>query len=157
MLGLLLALALGAGSGPLPAAVESPSGPVRIPTEIPVRRDGEVRPPGPGSAPLLLTLVLLVLTGGGVWALQRSRGRGGRPKPPWAPWFGRSEDAGGLRVVQSRQLTPRTSVHVLRWGGKEWLVGCGDQQVTVVAHQQVPVEDPPAPAQTAPGEERSTP
>jgi hypothetical protein len=30
----------------------------------------------------------------------------------------------GLRLVQSLFLTPRASVHVIGWDGREWLVGC---------------------------------
>lgn len=88
--------------------------------------------PWPG---LLLLVGLVAGAGGLVW-----RRRAGWPR------------AGMWRVVQPRRtepvvrlagrpLTPQASVHVVRWNDEELLLGCGPQQVTVLARRPAPAED----------------
>lgn len=44
---------------------------------------------------------------------------------------------GGMKVLQSTRLTPRSSAHVLQWAQGQWLVVCNDQSSTVVAQRSM--------------------
>lgn len=156
MLALAIAVLLGAGPGAGSAVAEAAPVAVQIPSDIPVRRDRDPRAPGPaGTAPALLSVALAILAGGALWGLRRARGGGRRTRGrgSWTRWLGQ-EDEGVLRLVQSRQLTARASVHVLRWGGREWLLGCGDQQVTLLGEQPMATASP-GPAESSPDAGRS--
>jgi hypothetical protein len=51
-----------------------------------------------------------------------------------------------VRVVQSIRLTPRASLHVLRWDDREWVVGCTDSAVTVIGERARPPDAAAGPA-----------
>lgn len=117
-----------ASAAPAPAASQpAPASKSGLPADLPLRRDAE---PGVGSgAGAVIWLVLLA--GAGAWAwIWSVRRRGVAPK-----WLGRlapGSAPGALQVLASRPLAPHCSLHVVRWGGRELLVGCTPQAVTLL-------------------------
>lgn len=119
---------------------------VRIPSEIPVRRGHE--PGEAGGRPLgLLVAAGILVVAGTVWARVRRRNSGpgtearaGTAGWTWWRWLRTARSSGDARLVQSFRLTPRASVHVVRWDGKELLLGCADQAVTVLGERTLPSE-----------------
>jgi flagellar biogenesis protein FliO len=95
-----------------------------LPASLPLRRGGETDWQGSGmgsfGAMSIVLAVALLLT----WGLSRRRG-GAATAGAWRGlWPAKRADA--LRVLQSTRLTSRSSLHVVAWDGREWLVGCGD-------------------------------
>uniref|UniRef100_UPI001819E316 flagellar biosynthetic protein FliO n=1 Tax=Ramlibacter sp. TaxID=1917967 RepID=UPI001819E316 len=74
---------------------------------------------------------LVLLAGAGAWAwIWSVRRRGAAPK-----WLGRWVPPGApgvLQLLASKPLAPQCSVHVVRWAGRELLVGCTPQAVTLL-------------------------
>jgi hypothetical protein len=126
-------------------AADAPS--VRLPADLPLRRDvGPAMGSGhPGRAGAVL-LVLLALAGAAILhgrkRLLPSGSTGERKLATWLRGWAPAAPGDRLRVLQSVRLTSRASVHVVRWDGKEWLVGCGDQGVSVLG--QRPALDRPS-------------
>jgi hypothetical protein len=57
-------------------------------------------------------------------------GAGARGLPGlWAAWLRPSDAVGGLRLVQTVRLTPRASLHLVRWNDRELLVACSERGV----------------------------
>jgi hypothetical protein len=127
----------GTSAEPLRAPSATRPGEVRLPASLPLRRDEPA--PGPGLGPLRsagLAVALAALFGGAI--LLRGRGAtSGRPaaRLRWPAWLGLQAGATTrpMRVVQSQRLTPRASLHVVEWDGREWLVGCSEQGISLVA------------------------
>lgn len=98
------------------------------------------------TAGRLVSVVLMLLAGAGALAWARGRqggpgaggGRWGEPfRQGWQRW--RSiRGASAVRLVQSTRLTPRASVHVLEWDGRELLVGCAEDGITVLGERVSP-------------------
>ena len=42
-----------------------------------------------------------------------------------------------LRLLSSVRLSPRASVHVVQWDGREWLLACSDERVTQLAEREL--------------------
>lgn len=142
------------GAGP--AALDRAARPGRVAPAIPVWRGGEedAGPRRAGATALVVTAGLLVMMGAGLWALRRSMRdrRVGRPGLRWDRWFSPSSKE-HVAVVQSRQLTARTSVHVLRWGGREWLLGCNDAEIRLIGERPVTADEREAAVvETGPGD-----
>lgn len=114
---------------------------VRLPSGLPLRRDAE---PLVGAWPRVFPVAVaaILLSIGATFLLLRRRQstsgmalrEGGGPG-----WFRRWMAAGAdghLRVVHSARLTPRSSVHLLQWDEKEWLIGCNEHGMTVLASKE---------------------
>lgn len=128
--------------------------PVQIPPEIPVRRASEH--PVSGAAPLRWVLILGVALVAGI-VLVQGRRRAAAPRGA-APlglgsslgrWLRGAGADGGARLVQSIRLTPRASVHVLRWEGEDWLLACGEGPVTLLGRRAGQPDGAPACAPVA--------
>lgn len=132
---ILLFLALGwappafaqeGSSSPHASAVASSPGQSRLPADLPLRRDSEPAsaiPAGYGA-----WLLVLVLALGGLLALRQAR----RGKGRWLAGL-RGTDAGGApKVLAVKLLGAHASLQVVEWNGKEILLGCSPQAVTVL-------------------------
>ncbi len=94
-----------------------------------------------------MTLILLTLLLGAAWlglvAFRRKMMSGN------AGWLQRLRSPGAgsdaLQVVDRLQLTPQASVHIIRRGSEELIVGCTPQQVTLLS-RRTGVGDPTGPA-----------
>ena len=128
-----------------------PSG---IAPSLPLRRDSDVALEAHGFGAFRALALVLMLIALSAWLLRRKwlGRRSGAPSkaPDWLKWLDAPAKAGGLRVVESRRLTPRASLHVLHWGGEEWLVGCTEQGMTVLGKRDLPSGEPSEAAATDP-------
>lgn len=114
---------------------------VRLPSGLPLRRDAE---PLVGVWPRILPVAVaaVLLSIGATFLLQRRRrstlGRDVTESGMhgWLRrWMGAGADS-QLRVVHSARLTPRSSVHLLQWDEKEWLIGCYEHGMSVLASKE---------------------
>lgn len=120
--------------------------PPRPRSELPFRRDDSSEPAAGGALrSMVAALVVLAVTGGSLLAARaRMRRAGSSQDAGRARFFGWLAPAAGgsaVQLVQSTRLTPRATVHVLRWGGKELLVGCTDAGMSVLGQR----DEAPAP------------
>ena len=140
---------------PQAVAQEGAAASTGIPLALPVRRDDSLAWQTGGVGVFgALAMVMLILALG-VWWLRR----GG-----WAQVAGNDAAGGGgwrrlmaaraatpLRVIESARLTPRSSVHVVQWHGREWLLGCTEQGITVIGQQPAPAASSPVAARDEAG------
>ncbi len=106
--------------------------------ELPLRRGADASlsnaaSSGLGVAGALLLAAVAVLAAWKVKAV--SRQVASSAQPGGSGWLRRlmpGLPGGPVEVVQSVRLTGHASIHVVRWQGKELLVGCSDQEVTVL-------------------------
>lgn len=144
----------------------------RLPAALPLVRDAGLSVGG--VDPRWLALLGLILFIAFVVAARLRKHRAGLPRGParrasnaWSAFgalsalrahLGGHLGAGAvdqpLRVVQSARLNARASVHVLRWGEREWLIGCTDQQISVLADPQPRHPDGDASGSPAPETQR---
>lgn len=146
--------------------------PARLSPDIPLRRDDT--PSGstaPASSPWTSMLALAALGAALVfWTLRSRRGAAGRRATsgesadaadgwpaPLRAWLS-SRGAGPMvRVLGSQRITARHSVHVLQWRGREYLLGCSEQGLTVVDSRPVEPGQACAATPAAGGPEGSSP
>ncbi len=128
-----------ATAAPSPAA-SSQAAPMMkpvLPADLPLRRDAE---PGLGTG-AGYAVWLVLLAGAGAWAwIWSVRRRGAAPK-----WLGRLVPAGSpgaLQLLASKPLAPHCSLHVVRWGEREMLVGCTPQAVTLLETRDAAAPEP---------------
>lgn len=164
---LCLALILLQPAPSLAAGESSPASPlasgvVSISSEIPVRREQGRDGEGTGSLPMGISLVVVLL---GVWAyfaiLRRRRGHRDLPlsgrdgdanlaggRLGWLQRF-KSTSRPALEVLSSTHLAQGHSVHVLRWQGQEYLIGCAGHTIEVLASSPIakPIGEPEASSQ----------
>lgn len=111
-----------------------------LPPSLPVRREAAPLWATGGIGVLGALCVVLVVAGAVAWLLRRggaaSRGTGtaaflGR----WPFGLGPSaakRPQDDIRLVRSLRLTPRASVHVVEWDGRQWLVGAADHGISLL-------------------------
>ncbi len=139
----LLALALvcaGAPSVPYASSAPVPAAQVHIPESIPVRRDGatttEDRSP---ARALVLTAMLAIIAVVVVRKYRVPLGasplQGSKGSNLLSRWFRPAVRPDGVRLLHSLRLTPRSTVHVVQWDGRELLVGCSDQGVVLLGER----------------------
>jgi flagellar biogenesis protein FliO len=129
----------------------SASEPQKIPSDIPLRRDAAHDAANPAATVWPTMVVLLGLAALVVWFFRHKRlGRSSassavgspRSRPLWpAPierWLA-GEAAAPVQIVSNQRLTPRHSVHLIQWQGRTYLLGCGEQHITVI--DSAPVAD----------------
>ena len=111
-----------------------------LPATLPLVRDSGLASGGVDARWLALFGLIVCIACFYVAKLRRRRMNGAQVTKRWA-WatrLGMTTVDNPLRVAQSIRLTPRASVHVVRWGEREWLIGCTDQQLTVLDDPSVP-------------------
>lgn len=134
---------------PASAVAASSTSDLRLPASLPLIRETDAQH-GSGEARWAALLVLVALAGAGTVFVRRSRTRrqgAGRGSGPFG-WTAMSANK-PARVVQSLRLTPKASAHVVQWQGREWLIACTDQALTVLG--QEPASSPASPS--GPGSE----
>lgn len=72
------------------------------------------------------------------WSMGPTLGKGQSPSPSrqqktgWRRFVGpRGSDA--IELIGTTRLTPRHSVHVVQWEGRNLLIGCSDQTIALLA------------------------
>lgn len=132
------------GMGPV-AAVASQEGAsaaqVHIPESIPVRREKRSSVEGPSPFRALVLFAMLGVVGVIVIRKYRPQLGGSSASRGWGTrilgrWLTPGSREGGVRLVQSVRLTPKSTVHVLEWDGREILVGCNDQEMTLLGERK---------------------
>lgn len=135
---------------PTSAVAASSTSDLRLPASLPLIRDTDAQHAG-GEARWAALLVLAALAGAGTVCVRRSRARSqgtGRASGPFG-WTAMSANK-PARVVQSLRLTPKASAHVVQWQGREWLIACTDQALTVLGHESAASPTtPPGPGSEA--------
>lgn len=131
-----------AGEAPLPTA--KPVGVVDLPASLPLRRDGGTLADSTGVGALRGGFLVLLLLGGGSWCLWRwLLARRSQPESSikeWRKWLFAAVPSSGVKVLESTRLTTRASLHVVQWDGKEWLVGCTEHGLNLLAER--PIKEP---------------
>jgi hypothetical protein len=115
---------------------------VVIPDSIPVRRAHPETAARPPLLRALVAIVALVIVAGAVVvkyrlppvASARTRFAAAR-RWPWRRGRGPQGDA--VELLHSARLDPRTSVHLIRWGRRELLVGNGQSGLSVLDRRDV--------------------
>lgn len=105
-----------------------------LPSSLPLRRGGDADWQGSGMGSFGAMSVVLAVALLLAWVLARRRGvaiGGGALRGLWTP-----AAPATLRVLQSTRLGAKTSLHVVSWDGREWLVGSGEAGVTLIARQE---------------------
>ncbi len=142
--------------------------PARLSPDIPLRRDDTASGSAVPASSSWTSMLALAALGAALvfWTLRGRRGAAGRRAPPgggsadaadgWpAPlraWLSSRGAGPTVRVLGSQRITARHSVHVLQWRGREYLVGCGEQGLTVVDSRPVEPREHTATTTTAAGE-----
>lgn len=101
------------------AAASSPGG-------LPFKRDAdsdEIVPPAYAAWLAVLGVAFL-----GVLLLRQRRSG----NLPWLERFGTSKTVRGPRVLSARAVGTGSSLQVVEWNGKEFLLGCSAQSITVI-------------------------
>lgn len=151
------AAAVAAEQEPLVPALNSTSThkSVGISTGLPLKREAETATGGGRAvAGLSLSVAILVLAGAAVlrWkAGVRPPASSGaaRGLGAWLHRAGAGVAAERLRVLQSARLTAHASVHVVQWDGRDWLLGCTEQGMTVIEQRGSPPSAGPGASATA--------
>lgn len=116
----------------------------RLPVGIPLRRESES-----GNAPRESAwwLAGLGVMGAGVLLacagpLRRRRQQAGVTRgagtPVWQRILGAGSPTRDVSVLSATRLTPRNSVHVIEWRGRQLLLGCTDQSIVLLAEAPMP-------------------
>lgn len=123
-----------------------------LPASIPLRRDSPVTAglgdgfdlSGLAAFGLLLTVAILAVA---LWRKRRIFRQTG--EPPVAagaasPWWRGLPKTKSERLTQlhSTRLTPKHSLHEVKWRGKRLLIGCADQAICLIAAEPIEIEGP---------------
>ena len=120
------------------AEADSPTGPPL--GGLPLRHDAEPSWSGLGLLQILILGAFLLLWIAWLWRRQGPGALGQWRRRGWRGLLAAGEPD-GLRVVQSAALTPRASLHVVRWNGQEWLLGCAEGSVTELGRRDAPTAE----------------
>ena len=120
-----------------PADVKAEVG--RISGNIPVKREAE--PDGGAMFGLPQLLLLVAVLGGLLWWLPkylRSRSSsGGGLQPGVLSRMVGQRQGDHARVISSSRLAGKATLHVVEWNHEQWLLGCTEHQVSVLAKRPV--------------------
>ena len=120
-----------------PADVKAEVG--RISGSIPVKREAE--PDGDAMFGLPQLLLLVAVLGGLLWWLPkylrlRSSSGGGLQPGVLSRMVGQRQ-GDHARVISSSRLAGKATLHVVEWNHEQWLLGCTEHQVSVLAKRPV--------------------
>jgi flagellar biogenesis protein FliO len=116
-----------------------------LPADIPLRRDPPASAASSGATSFLLIGVLVVGALLLLFFARRNVATAGK-KAIWAQWLGATSST-ELKTIAGVRLTPRSSMHVVQWRNRRFLIGCSDHGVSLIA------EEPAADAAPAEREE----
>ncbi|ATG19695.1 hypothetical protein CO705_07380 [Ralstonia pickettii] len=120
-----------------PADVKAEVG--RISGSIPVKREAE--PDGGAMFGLPQLLLLVAVLGGLLWWLPkylRSRSSsGGGLQPGVLSRMVGQRQGDQARVISSSRLAGKATLHVVEWNHEQWLLGCTEHQVSVLAKRPI--------------------
>lgn len=114
------------------------SAPIVLPSSIPLRRDMQDLGIANGKIGLAVWCALALAALLWVVFMQRKRAEKARPAFPSAAfWFWRARvpSPGSPCVADRITLTSRHSLHVLQWHDIEYLLGCTDTEIRVLAQR----------------------
>lgn len=103
-----------------------------MPADLPLRRD--VDSPTMASMGYVVWLLVVVAGAALLWAVRSQRGAGFS----WLMRPRRDDHQTALSVLGARPLGPGSSLQVVRWGGKEFLLGCTSQSICVLDSRVLP-------------------
>lgn len=111
----------------------------RLPASIPLRREAEADGSAMfGTTQLLMVVAVLAVSTWGLSRWLRSRASSAESRP--TGWLGRFAGRSGIdaaQVVSSSRLTGKASLHVVEWDRQQWLIGCTEHSVSVLAKRPV--------------------
>lgn len=118
----------------------APSGRTSLPASIPVKREPSVE--GASDGGNRWWMVIPVAAGLLAFAViaARRNGLSAKPAGAWRMRFGSLPGTASSNEIQrlsSTRLTPRHSLHVVVWNGRQLLLGCTDQAVQLLAESPV--------------------
>jgi len=120
-----------------PADAKAEAG--RISGSIPVKREAE--PDGGALFGLPQLLLLVAVLGGLLWWLPkylRSRSSsGGGLQPGVLSQMVGQRQGDHARIISSSRLAGKATLHVVEWNHEQWLLGCTEHQVSVLAKRPV--------------------
>ena len=134
-----------------------------LPSSLPVRRDAAPVWETGGIGVLGALSVVLLVAGTLAWGLRRgmvvprAADRSAAVRDRWMSLWSKlpnGKPQEELRMVRSLRLTPRASVHVIEWDGRQWLVGASDHAVALLGERPASCTVPDA-APLDNGSERS--
>lgn len=108
------------------------AGRVSLPADLPLRRDSDS--PTMTSTGYLIWLLAVVAAAALLWAVRSQRGAGFG----WLMRSRRDNHQTTLSVLGVRSLGPSSSLQVVRWGEKEFLLGCTSQSICVLDSRSLP-------------------
>jgi len=121
-----------------------------LPETIPLRREPQGNPPGPGlDAAWMGALVLLALLLVMLWKKLRMRGPADSSKQnASAPWKGLwlRRPGSDLTLVSSARLTQHHTVHEVEWRGRRMLIGCAGQSMQLLGEMPLAAQVSTAPS-----------
>lgn len=133
-LGLAAALLIGA---PGIRAQESPNAASgSLPPSIPVKRDNVAGGSDDADGRWWIAAVFIAGLAGWGFVAVRRKSAGQAAAPAWLTrWTGLPETTAQreIRRIASTRLTPRHSLHVVEWNGRQLLLGCTDQSVQLLS------------------------
>lgn len=133
-LGLATALLIGAPSARSQESPSAASG--SLPPSIPVKRDNVAGGSDDADGRWWIAAVFIAGLAGWGFVAVRRKSAGQAAAPAWLTrWTGLPEAAAQreIRRIASTRLTPRHSLHVVEWNGRQLLLGCTDQSVQLLS------------------------
>lgn len=102
------------------------SSPKSLPADLPLRRDGDT--PEMGSAGYVVWLLAVIAAIAVLWAVRSRQGN----SAGWLMKLRSGDHAPALKLLATRQLGPSSSLQVVTWADKEFLLGCTAQSISVL-------------------------
>lgn len=110
--------------------------PQGLPSALPLRRDADTMLSTGGLGAFQALAVVLMLMALLAWVLRRKGLGQGSVAPTsasgWLKWLAVPARPERLRVLESKRLTARSTLHLVQWGEAEWLIGCSDEGMEVL-------------------------
>lgn len=140
-----------AGTSPSVAPVSSSStsattsAGATLPKTIPFKQDSAIASEeGSPSLAAVALVVALGLAGFALWAWRNQRRAGPQNTGKRSNWWGTASSRDVL-VHGTTRLSPKHSVHDIEWRGRRLLIGCSEQNMTLLSEREAtgsPVETP---------------
>lgn len=100
--------------------------PKSLPADLPLRRDESS--PSMGSAGYVVWLLAVIAAMAVLWAVRSRQGN----SAGWLMKLRSGDHEPALKLLATRQLGPSSSLQVVKWADKEFLLGCTPQSISVL-------------------------